>query len=78
LACTSPISIFSREENIDQIHCSSNAHLFHVLFLGLFGSAAIHWMAVDIHFSSGYPLFGLKTKVDRDNQMLTIFSSNYG
>jgi hypothetical protein len=25
---------------------------------GLFGSVAIHWMTGDIHFFSGYPVFG--------------------
>jgi hypothetical protein len=57
------------------------ALLLTLLFLsikGLFGSVAIHWMGVDIHFSSGYPLFGLKAEVDRDSQMLGIFSSNCG
>jgi hypothetical protein len=33
----------------------------------LFGSVAIHWMAVDIHFFGGYPLFGLDGGGDRDN-----------
>jgi hypothetical protein len=39
------------------------------LLKGLFGSVAIHWMRVDIHFFSGYPLFGLEDRGDRDNQI---------
>jgi hypothetical protein len=34
---------------------------------GLFGSVAIHWIAVDIHFFSGYPVFGLRDTKDRDS-----------
>jgi hypothetical protein len=34
---------------------------------GLFGSVAIHWMAGDIHFFSGYPVFGLEGEGDRDS-----------
>jgi hypothetical protein len=39
----------------------------------VFGSVAIHWMAVDIHFLSGCHLFGLETQGDEDNQILGIF-----
>jgi hypothetical protein len=38
-----------------------------MIFEGLFGSVAIHRMAVDIHFFSGYSLFGLEGEGDRDN-----------
>jgi hypothetical protein len=39
---------------------------------GLFGSVAIHWMAVDIHFFSGYPVFGLEGEVDSQNLARTV------
>jgi hypothetical protein len=42
---------------------------------GLFGSVAIHWMAVDIQFFYGYPPFGLEfgleDEMDRDSQILS-------
>jgi hypothetical protein len=45
---------------------------------GLFGSVAIYWMAVDIHFFSGYSAFGLRAAVDRGNQMLRNIPEKYG
>jgi hypothetical protein len=45
---------------------------------GLFGSVAIHWMARDIHFFSGYPVFGLEEVVDRDSQIQRIYPQKCG
>jgi hypothetical protein len=36
---------------------------------GVFGSVDIHWLAGDIHFSGGCPLFGLEDEVVRDIQI---------
>jgi hypothetical protein len=36
---------------------------------GVFGSVDIHWLAGNIHFSDGYPLFGLEDEVVRDSQI---------
>jgi hypothetical protein len=29
----------------------------------MFGLVAIHWMAVDVHFFGGYPMFGLGEEI---------------
>jgi hypothetical protein len=43
---------------------------------GLFGLVAIHSMARDIHFFSGYPAFGSLYLGDRGNQMSPNMPSN--
>jgi hypothetical protein len=45
---------------------------------GLFGSVAIHWMVRDIHFFSGYPMFGSVCEMDRGNQILWNILSKSG
>jgi hypothetical protein len=44
-------------------------HTYFQQYKGLFGSVAIQWMARDIHFFSGYPVFGLEEEMARDIQM---------
>jgi hypothetical protein len=39
---------------------------------------AIHWLAGDIHFFSGCPMFGLEDVRDRGNQILGIFPEKTG
>jgi hypothetical protein len=41
-------------------------------------AVAIHWMAVDIHFFSGYPVFGLGAMMDKGNQILRNIPSKCG
>jgi hypothetical protein len=46
----------------------------HTVYLG----AVSHWMARDIHFFSGYPVFGLEEGVDRDSQIQRIYPQKCG
>jgi hypothetical protein len=46
--------------------------------LGVFGSVAIRWMALDIYFFNDYLVFGLGAVMDRGSQILQNIPSKYG